>query len=610
MARIMRQAAARPDEIVRLSLSCLWALCLVGLISRPTAAQEDSGPADADAAETAEPDVLSGPPIAVVNVASVERVLEDVDYLFGSVDRADMSEVVDKLLGNVGDLSGLERGKPFGAMLYLKPGLVPQPAVIGYLPVADVAALAKTVEIGPVVTKKIAEGRYEIIGRHQTLYADLIGGYAFVTNDETLLDREFPVPNEEFASLTTRYDVGVEVRPENIPPGMRDLFVNLLRTNAQAELQQRDDESDAAYAFRKSQGMDNLRMVEALLKETRSLTLGLDTSRENRKAVIELVAVAVEGTAFLESLQGLAEEPSRFAALLDDEVPLAASVNSKLDEYSRQSQTDLLKAGELEVATILTRLEQGEPPAATVEDRIAAADAKAGPAPKVEPNPADSALAARIFDPLKAVVQDGNLDAFVQFRGDPEKKFVAIGAVEIPGAAGMESAVRELIERVRTARPEAAAAFEVQYGAAEAGGVELHRLAGREIREEDKKLWGDAPALYVGFASDAIWAAVGGSRAVEVLDESITRVKEAGPVERNRAAAPFQIVITANRWVGIDPDAENLDLAREAFEEGDDTLRMDFRPTEKGGRLRIEIEEGFIRLLGLGVSKRYDESQL
>lgn len=604
MTRTMRPTANRPKEILSYSIFVLWALCFFGLFARPAAAQEDS---DAEAAEV---EVLSGPPIAVVNVASVERVLEDVDYLFGSVDRADMSDVVDQLLGNVGNLDGLERGKPFGAMLYLKPGLVPQPAVIGYLPVADVTALAKTVEIGPVVTKKISEGRYEIIGRRQTLYADLIGGYAFVANDETLLDREFPVPNEEFASLTTRYDVAVDVRPENIPPGMRDLFVNLLRTNAQAELQQRDGESDAAYAFRKSQGMDNLRMVEALLKETHSLTLGLDTSRENRKAVIELVAVAIEDTPFLESLQSLAEEPSHFAALLDDEVPLAASINSKLDDYSRESQTELLKAGELEVASVLTRLEQGEPPMATVEDRIAAADAKAGQAAKIEPNPADAALAARIFDPLKAVVQEGNLDAFVQFRGDPEKKFVAIGAVEVPGAAGMESAVRELIDRVRAARPAAAETFEVQYGAAEAGGVELHRITGGDVGEDGKKFWGDAPALYIGFDSDAIWAAIGGSQAVEVLNESITRVKEAGPTERNRAAAPVQIMITANRWVGLDDDAENTDLAREAFENGDDTLRMDFRPTEKGGRLRIEIEEGFIRLLGLGVSKRYDESQL
>jgi hypothetical protein len=68
--------------------------------------------------------------------------------------------------------------------------------------------------------------------------------------------------------------------------------------------------------------------------------------------------------------------------------------------------------------------------------------------------------------------------------------------------------------------------------------------------------------------------------------------------------------VTANRFVGLAQDGRGKDLAHDAFSNGGDTLRIDFRPTDKGGRLRIEAEEGFIRLLGLGVSRRYDESQL
>src|SRR5690606_26404909 len=98
-------------------------------------------------------------------------------------------------------------------------------------------------------TKKVSEDRYEIIGEHQTMYACLSGGYAFVSDDDLMLDREFPIPGEAFAHLTTRFDVALEVRSENIPPGMRDLFLNLLRTRVQAELQQRDRESDAAHAL-------------------------------------------------------------------------------------------------------------------------------------------------------------------------------------------------------------------------------------------------------------------------------------------------------------------------------------------------------------------------
>jgi hypothetical protein len=563
--------------------------------------------------ETEAEALVDTPPVAVVNVAGVDRVLDDVDYLFGSVERSDMTQVVNGLLGNIGDLNGLERSKPFGVMVFLQPGVIPTPTPIGYVPVKDAAALAVIVQKVPNLrAKKVSEDRYELVSPRRTIFVRLIGEYAFVAAEAELLDREFPDPAIEFAGLTTRYDVGLKVQPESVPPGMRDLFLTLLRTRAQADLQRRDNEPEAVYAFRKSQGMQNLRMVEAFLKETRSMTLGLDASRESRKAVLEMVIEAVPDTPYLETLQGLAEEPSRFNSLLDDDVPLAFSLNSKLDDYSKTAQSELLNLGEQQAAVLLTKLERGDPltPVAPAADGATEAPADAQPAAEIEPTPAALDIAARIFAPIKAANEAGNLDAFAQFRGDPEQKFVALAGVELPGAAGMDAAVREFIDRFRAAVPEAAAGVEVQYGAAEAAGVSLHRIAPREIDEGGKRIFGDSPALYIGFGQDALWLTFGGPKAVETLGEAITRVNEASPVERKQPAAPFQLVVTANRWIGIGPSAENSALARDAFEGGDDTLRIDFRPTENGGRFRIEAEEGFIRLLGLGVSKRYDESQI
>ncbi len=464
-------------------------------------------------------------------------------------------------------------------------------------------ALTRTLELGPVTTKKIAEDRYEIIGQRRTLYARTIGEYAFVSAEDEALDRDFPNPVESFAALTTRYDVAVDVRPESVPPGMRELFLGIVRTQTQAQLQQRDKEPDAAYAFRKSQGMGNLRLVEAFLKETRSITLGLDTSSQNHKAVLELVIEALPDTPYLEALQGLADEPSRFTPLLDDEVPLSFSFNSKLDEHSMTQQLELLKAGELQIAKVLTNLDQGD----SLADEPQEGEQ---PASAFEPDPVAAALAQRIFDPLKQMVEGRNLDGFAQFRGDPEQKFVIIAGLEVAGAAGMESAVREVIERVRTAKPDIDTKLDIQYGVGDASGVTLHRIALREMDEGQKRFFGDQLAFHFGFDAKAIWIGIGGSQTVSSLDEAITRSKEASLADRNKPAAPFQFIVTANRFVGLAGDGQGKDLAHDAFSDGGDTLRMDFRPTEKGGRLRIEAEEGFIRLLGLGVSRRYDESQL
>lgn len=546
--------------------------------------------------------LVDTPPVGVLNIASVDRVTEDVHFVFDSVGRDDMKDVVDSLLNNLGNLDGMDRSKPFGVMLFLKPGLVPQPIPVAYLPVTDIAALTKTLELGPVTTKKLADDRYEIVGRRRSFYARLVGGYAFASADEEILDREFPLPGEAFGALTTRYDVAIEVRPENIPPGMRELFLSVVRTRTQSQLQQRDNEPDAAYALRKSQGMNNLRLVEAFLKETESIRLGLDTSPANRKAVLELVIDAIPGTSYLETLQGLAEEPSLFAPILDDDVSLSVSINSRLDDASKAAQKELLNFGELRAAQILTRLDQG--------DGLGSSENETGNDVGDFADPIAMALSRRIFEPLKAVVDSGNLDGFVQFRGNPESKFVVIAGLEVPGASGMEGAVREFIDRVRNGSSEAASSFNVEYGVGDAGGVNLHRVTGREVREQEKNFYGEEFGLYFGFDSNTIWFAVGGPQAVTELDGVVTRVKEATAGDRIRSDVPIKLVLTANRWIGLDQNERNLELAKEAFEEVPDKLRIDFRPTEKGGRLRIEVEEGFIRLLGLGVSRRFDESQL
>ncbi len=91
--------------------------------------------------------------------------------------------------------------------------------------------------------------------------------------------------------------------------------------------------------------------------------------------------------------------------------------------------------------------------------------------------------------------------------------------------------------------------------------------------------------------------------------------KVAKPIDRKEQRdpdAPFQFVFNASTWVAFaEANRENnadprplADVAREAFKDVPDTLRVDFRPTENGGRLRFRVEEGFLRLLGISIARR------
>ena len=49
------------------------------------------------------------------------------------------------------------------------------------------------------------------------------------------------------------------------------------------------------------------------------------------------------------------------------------------------------------------------------------------------------------------------------------------------------------------------------------------------------------------------------------------------------------------------------ETARASFESENDAMRLDVRPTDTGVRLRVEFQEGFIALMGRGLSKGIDE---
>ncbi|HLQ44568.1 MAG TPA: hypothetical protein VK137_07565, partial [Planctomycetaceae bacterium] len=54
------------------------------------------------------------------------------------------------------------------------------------------------------------------------------------------------------------------------------------------------------------------------------------------------------------------------------------------------------------------------------------------------------------------------------------------------------------------------------------------------------------------------------------------------------------------------PEQRWEEMQRQAFSGNDDLLRVDFKPTDQGARLKLTFDESFIRLMGLGISAGID----
>ncbi len=518
-----------------------------------------------------------GQPFLVVSVASFERLMEDADFMFASAGRPELSEMIGGALSNVRDLKGLNRDSTAGLLLFLD-GLTPVP--IGFVPVKDIDEMMKTITVGPVTTNKIEEGLYEIRGGRQSLFAKISGDYAFVARTQENLERDLSDPTQYTRRLSASYDVAVSVNLRAVPKASRDLLLDFLRASTEASLQQRDDEPDAAFRLRKAAVTVNQENTEMFLTQAEEATLGFNVSSTDKVAFLELVITADPKSEYAKLLNQLGTSRSRFTPLFKTSTPLTASAALMLDKNGRKFLKELLTVAEQRLIGEL--------------DKSASKDEA-----KVSP-------ISELFKSVQASVADGKLDFAAQFVGDPPGPFTFAGGLKIEESDKFNIGLTEIFERLK-----GKSEFEsVQTNILDHRGVILHRLQGKNVPDNANRLFGKDHGLYVGAGNGILWFAIGGENGLPALKSMIDTVTDA-PADDN-PVMPAQFIVHLSSWLGLmerpDGTAEPIvELMRESFAQGGGTIRAEIKPIQDGMQLRLNADEGFIRLVGKAIGKRIDQ---
>ena len=573
--------------------SWLIAACLViGVLSGPARAfaQADVPATPAPRSTTPiEKSVPAGPqlPILVVNIASIDRVLTDVDYMFQAAERPDMMELVTGFIANtIGDLQGMNREKPFGVMLFLAPGLPPTPTPVVYVPVDGIDELLKIVEAGPIKPRKVdgKEGHYELDGgggRRGRFYCVIKKGYAYLTNldNKHMLDAELPEPAAIAEPMAARHDLGVSVLVKNIPITIRTVLLAFLRQSTEAQLQRRDDEPEAAYKMRRANGLSTVEFIEQMMTQCEQLQFGIDASQERKNVEIELLMDATPDSELAKHSQTLAGRKSYFSPLFNDAQPLTVSASWSMDKRERKAAAAMVEAMRIGLAKELPE----------------------GTAPSVDP----------LFDSLKATAEQGDMDFCVQFQPVSNNQFVFLGGLRLVGGESFGKGLTQLLTAVQ-GREEL---DKVELNADTHAGIVFHRLAAKNVPRQEQRTYGGTPSLYLGTSSQTLWFTVGADQAMPHLKTAIDEIQTGNATTPGGGSAyPFQMILHTAPWLNR-PDADDREnarqeFARKAFGKDSDSLRISVQPTETGTRSRAVLDEGFIKLVGMLLARWYDESQL
>ena len=535
-------------------------------------------------------------PVISINVASIEKLRSNVDFLFELVGRNEITDLINSQLANVRDLKGIDHKRPMGMMIFLQQGFIPTPIPVGYVPVEDIGELTQTVGTMRAELKPVAgeENAYEFIPRRGGTQAGIIQhDYLFITEHVENLDQNFVDPAVFSRKLSDRYDIAVSANLSTTPKPVKSLLLNTVKAALQTQMQQRDNEPDGPYRIRRANAESQLHMIENILKEGEELTFGIKVDQEKQQAYLEFVVRAAPDSRFADELEGGIGKPSYFRGAIDETVPLSASMSLLMNETDRTTLTELFGFVTGEASRDLAGL-----PRDTLPEDV----------PELQ-------SAKDFFGALTKTAEEGLLDGFVQFLwadpDDPEsRKFVLVGGAKLKDAEFFGSGLQDILRRLKEREN---APIDI---AMETHGNAIFQRIDPGPTADGQELYGKDFKIYIATDAQAVWVAVGGDRAVPTLKATMDKVKnEIENPTRGKNLAPFQFIMNGNHWLrfgsanGVWPERFG-EMADEAFkQEGSDVLRIESRPVQNGFRFRLQVESGFLRLLGGVIAQRIDRSQ-
>lgn len=530
-------------------------------------------------------------PLVLINSASVQRLRDNAGFMFQAAQQQNKVDGLDPWMeSTLKDLKGIDRTKPFGMMLYLAPGLVGAPVGISYIPVTNLDDALTTLAYGSGTITPV-EGKS---GRHQIAYGERFkirtmhrGDYLFLVGpdgSEDALDRNFPDPTKLSSRLSSQYDIAISLLIKSVPPGIKTLFVEFLKNQSQAEFQQKDGESESSYRLRRANGESWLELIDKVVNQGEELTIGGRMDPEQKRAFIDFEIAGTSDSKLAKFFQDMAGKRTYFGNLIQNPSTLTMSVSWLLDEKQRGLFTQFFEVAKTEIAS---RAEK---------------DGVANVAPIIEP----------LFKALLASAEAGHIDGFVQIVGDEPGRYAMLGGAKLIASRNFPGQVTDLLKFVKD-NPngnETVSKLELEVESIDSHPV--HRIQVTPPDKPGQRMFGEASHLYLYATPQAVWFAFGGDAATTALKDAVAQAALPQDPMQNRNRVPFQLVTHAKNWMSVANEDTPRQIAfnetaRASFESENDAMRIDVRPTDNGVRLRVEFQEGFIALMGRGISKGIDE---
>lgn len=532
-------------------------------------------------------------PLAVVAFAGAGELLDDVKCVARLSDNPSLAMGVDFVAmalsrgRNSESLAGVDKRRPWGAIAQAGDD---GPDWYAFLPLTELDQLHQALKPLIEESEDLGNGLHKVVSKRfnvkgvlpikVTIFVKQSGQWLLFSDKPEVLAQTPTDPGKLLDGLCRRYDLAVRLNVSGAPEEYRKEFLALLQRQGDELLKRLPGEDEQLYEIRREAAKRAFKALTNAVGDTEQVTLGWSLDRESATAALEVSVTAVNGTSLAKNLDALAHTKSKFNGF---RMPTAALTMGEClqcqlatpDEWNHVF--NVLREGACESLRVETVYED------------LSEDAKE--------------FAVGILDELEKTAATGRLDMgrAVILGSDGATylsgRFVADGnRLEETLGQGVEKLCRkfpDIFDGALTANID------------EVRGVRLHRIS-LDVREdidgsdEMVRLVGDRLNIIVGIAPEAVYLSVG-KDALETLKQAIER----SAVQESLPVPPIEIVLSMSEVaefvaeMGEPPQQAAATKALELLEQAgeNDHVRLSVAAIDGGVRLRLELEEGLVRLL-------------
>jgi hypothetical protein len=516
--------------------------------------------------------------LVVVSVSEYDELLGDLGFLgemAGKPDLAQMLEQTLNLFTQQQGLAGLDKTKPWGAVLRTD-GL--QFQAIGFVPVTDLKKLIDVLATLNVAAEPQDDGSFQIEvntpAGAQSTYVKQQGGWAFISQNSAAFEDVPADPIPLLDGLNEEYDIAVRLYVQNTPELYRQMAIQHLKDGAARGLEQFPTDEPDQEELGKTLTQLQLKGITQLVEETDHVTLGWSIDAKEKTTHMDFRFVALEGTALAKQADGLRNVTSSFGGFLSPGAALQCNFSRK---YSPE---------EIEQMIVMLDALRGRAEKAIDDEQDLPGDAA---------RQALKSAVSEIAHALQATAKSGKSDGGVMMNLDPENIGIAAGFYLVD-AARIETALKQLEEIAQKEGD-----FQgVQWNAESHGDVHFHTasLPIPETAAEARKFLGETLDVAVGIGQSSVYVALG-ANGISTLKTVIDESKSHG----NRPVAPMELTVSLGKFLNFaasHQDEPRLAEIAASLQEsiGDDHLKITAQPIENGFVYRLQVEQGVIQAIG------------